>query len=123
MAIIFWLAAGMLFLHYVGYPLLMACLANIKKSVIYPVQEGLPYITMIISAYNEDGVIGERLENCLALDYPQDKLKIIVVSDGSTDNTHSIVQQYRQHGVELIVVEGRVGKTEALNQVIPTLDT
>lgn len=123
MAIIFWLSAGMLFLHYVGYPLLMACLAKIKKSVVYPVQEELPFITMIISAYNEDGVIGERLENCLALDYPQDKLKIIVVSDGSTDNTHSIVQQYRQHGVELIVVEGRVGKTEALNQVIPTLDT
>lgn len=120
---VFWLAAGLLFLHYAGYPLLMAFLAKLKKAVVCPVQEELPAITMIISAYNEEGVIGERLENCLALEYPRDKLKIIVVSDGSTDNTHSIVRQYRQHGIELAVVEGRVGKTEALNQVIPTLDT
>lgn len=113
----------MLLLHYAGYPLLMAILAKIKKAVVYPAQEELPAITMIISAYNEEGVIGERLENCLALEYPRHKLRIIVVSDGSTDNTHSIVQQYSQLGIELIVVEGRVGKTAALNQVIPTLDT
>lgn len=121
--IMFWLSAGLLVLHYAGYPLLMGLIAKLKKARPLPDLEELPPVTMIISVYNEEEVIRERLENCLALDYPRDRLRILVVSDGSTDGTHSIVEGYRDQGIELRVVHGRVGKTGALNQVIPELDT
>ncbi|HCF49925.1 MAG TPA: glycosyltransferase family 2 protein, partial [Syntrophomonas sp.] len=121
MIILFWLAAGLLVFHYFGYPLLMGLLSHLKKNKPFPESGELPPLTMIISVYNEEDVIRERLENCLTLDYPRDKLRILVVSDGSTDNTHSIVEQYSQHGIELVVVPGRVGKTGTLNQVIPEL--
>lgn len=121
--ILFWLSAGLLAFHYAGYPILLAALAGFKKPRPLPMQEDLPEVTLIISVYNEEAVIGERLENCLALDYPRERLKILVVSDGSTDGTHSIVEQYSKHGIELRIVHGRVGKTGALNAVIPGLDT
>jgi len=122
MKYIFWLSVGLLALHYLGYPLLLAVLAKFKAATPSQSRE-LPHITLLISVYNEEAVIRERLENSLSLDYPRDKLHILVVSDGSTDATHSIVQQYREQGVELQAVCGRVGKTAALNRVIPHLDT
>ncbi len=123
MTILFWLSAGLLAFHYFGYPLLMGLLAKLKRDNPLPDQQEAPPLTMIISVYNEENVIRERLENCRELVYPRDKLKIMVVSDGSTDNTHSIVEEYKGQGVELRVVQGRVGKTGALNQVIPELDS
>lgn len=145
MAVLFWLAVGLLVYHYAGYPLLMALLARLRKGKTYPPLEELPPLTLLISVYNEEDVIRERLENCRALAYPRDKLRIVVVSDGSTDGTHAIVGEYADLGpalaeggrddpptkvglgfpfsVELRVVPGRLGKTGALNQVIPTLDT
>lgn len=123
--ILFWLSVGLLAFHYVGYPLLMGLLAKIIKEKPLPLQEQqeLPPVTMIISVYNEEDVIGQRLENCGKLDYPREKLKILVASDGSTDGTHRIVEEHRGQGVELAVVQGRVGKTGVLNQIIPELDT
>lgn len=123
MQILFWLSAGLLVFHYIGYPLLMGLLSKLKTDRPFLDQEDLPAVTMLISVYNEEKVIGMRLENCLKLDYPRDKLKILVVSDGSTDNTHGIVEEYAQQGIELWVVQGRVGKTGALNEVVPQLNT
>lgn len=121
MQILFWLSAGLVLFHYCGYPLLMALMAKLKTEQGPSPLEELPPVTLIISVYNEAGVIRQRLENCRQLEYPRDRLQILVISDGSTDCTHAIVRQYADHGVELRVVPGRVGKTEALNQVIPSL--
>jgi cellulose synthase/poly-beta-1,6-N-acetylglucosamine synthase-like glycosyltransferase len=74
-----------------------------------------PEVNLLIAAFNEEKGIAKKIENSLRLDYPKNKLKIIVVSDGSTDRTDEIVQSYAHLGVELIRVEGRVGKTEARN--------
>ena len=127
MALIFWLAAGLVAFHYVGYPLLFGVLAKLKQARPLPPQGEIPPVTMIISVYNEEDVILERLENCKTLDYPGDKLKILVVSDGSTDATHGIVESFQADNpnldIQLKVVSGRVGKTGALNAVIPTLTT
>lgn len=123
MAVLFWLSAGLLVYHYAGYPLLLALLAALRKEKNYPPLGELPSLTLLISVYNEEDVIRQRLENCRALDYPKEKLRVLVVSDGSGDATHGIVEEYRDFGIELEVVPGRVGKTGALNQVIPALDT
>ncbi len=77
-----------------------------------------PMVTLIISAYNEEKVIEEKIRNSLKLDYPVELLEIIVISDGSTDKTNQIVSKYEQNGVILQHYEGRIGKTACLNQAI-----
>lgn len=121
MKILFWVSAGALVYHYFGYPLLIGVLSKLRKTVAYS-PSIYPTVTLLISVFNEEEVLPQRLENCLALDYPRDKLRILVVSDGSTDDTHRIVREFGCRGIDLAVVEGRVGKIEALNRVIPRLD-
>jgi cellulose synthase/poly-beta-1,6-N-acetylglucosamine synthase-like glycosyltransferase len=74
-------------------------------------------MSLIIAAYNEEENIGRRLDNALALDYPSDKLEIIVVSDGSEDATETIVAQYLPRGVRLLALP-RQGKIHALNEAV-----
>jgi cellulose synthase/poly-beta-1,6-N-acetylglucosamine synthase-like glycosyltransferase len=79
-----------------------------------------PAISFIVSAYNEESVIAEKLENILSLDYPKEKLEIVIASDASTDRTDEIVKSYSDKGVRLFRLENRGGKIPALNAVIPT---
>ncbi len=82
----------------------------------------LPTVSLIVAAYNEEEVIAEKIENSLELEYPSDKLEIIVFSDASSDRTDDIVRSYESAGVELVRVEGRVGKTECQNVVAERAD-
>jgi len=75
-------------------------------------------ISLIISVYNEESVIRAKIENALAMDYPPELLEIIVSSDGSTDGTHDIVEQFEDPRVFFKSFE-RLGKTECLNRVVP----
>ena len=78
-----------------------------------------PNVTILIAAYNEADNIEATIKNKLALDYPKDKLEIIVISDGSTDGTDEIVKKYHLQGVKLLRQEPRAGKTSALNMAVP----
>ena len=78
-----------------------------------------PQVSILIAAHNEEEYIGKTLENKLSLQYPVEKLEIIVVSDGSNDNTDSIIKQYESRGVMLVRQEPRSGKTAALNMAVP----
>jgi len=82
----------------------------IKKSEI------TPKVSIIITAYNEEKLIAKKIENTLSLNYPKDKLEIIVVSDGSLDKTNEIVKRYKRQGVRLIELKHRRGKTAAQNE-------
>ena len=79
----------------------------------------LPAVTVIISAYNEEKVIGAKIENTLSLDYPPELLEIVVVSDGSSDRTSDIVSKFANKGIVLRHYEGRIGKTACLNRALP----
>jgi cellulose synthase/poly-beta-1,6-N-acetylglucosamine synthase-like glycosyltransferase len=74
-----------------------------------------PALTIIIAARNEASEIGRKLERTLALEYPREKVQIIVVSDGSEDGTNDIVRQFEDRGVELVAIDTRMGKTNAQN--------
>ena len=97
---------------YVGYPFLISMLARVihkdvsKKNII-------PTVSMIIAAHNEEACIRRKLQNSLGLNYPADKLEIIVASDCSTDNTNTIVREFREQGVKLCEQRERLGKTAA----------
>ncbi|MHC4445672.1 MAG: glycosyltransferase family 2 protein [Planctomycetota bacterium] len=115
--IIFWTALGLALYTLVGYPLLALVLAAIvrKKVDKKPVT---PKVSLIIAAYNEENVIAEKIRQTLKLDYPPERLEIIVASDGSTDGTDEIVRSFTDRKVKLCRVEGRKGKTNALNEAV-----
>ncbi|WP_417547407.1 glycosyltransferase family 2 protein [Marinobacter segnicrescens] len=107
---------------YAGYPLALWLLTLGRDKVTHRVAETRASVALIISCYNEAAVIRDKLENALALDYPRDRLRILVVSDGSDDGTDDIVKQYAESGVELIRQEGRLGKTMGLNLAMEQVD-
>lgn len=105
---------------YIGYFLFVLAMGRaFRKKVIKVNIE--PHVTMMIAAYNEEAGIAKKLEESLGLDYPNNKIRIVVVSDASSDRTDEIVKSYATRGVELIRVEGRVGKTEARNVALSSI--
>ena len=78
---------------------------------------GEPKVALVIAAYNEEDSIAARLDNVLGLDYPADKLQVLVASDGSTDATERIVAGYEDRGVKLLSLPRR-GKIHALNDAV-----
>jgi cellulose synthase/poly-beta-1,6-N-acetylglucosamine synthase-like glycosyltransferase len=111
--------AALLAYAFVGYPLLVRGLALLRPRPFRPAPIE-PTVSFLIAAYNEEAVIAEKLENTLALDYPRDKLEIVVASDGSTDGTHAVVERFAERGVRLFVPEGHLGKTGTANAAVPT---
>ncbi len=119
MSIFFWIITSLTILYlYLGFPLILALLAKLLQRDHAVDETYTPTVTLIISAYNEEDVIYEKLENSLALDYPEDKLKIFVVSDYSDDQTDQIVQDFPSHQVQLVRMTERAGKTAGLNRAL-----
>ena len=89
--IIFWSALFMVFYTYLGYGIVLYALVKLKELFVKPVKRvlppdsDLPEVTLFITAFNEEDVVDEKMENSLALDYPADKLRIVWVTDGSDD--------------------------------------
>ena len=107
-----------IFYSYAGYPLTILFLSLFSNSKVKKDDNFLPEVSLLIAAYNEEEGIADKIKNSLELDYPKDKLEIVVVSDGSTDRTDEIVKSFEKDGIRLFRVEGRVGKTEARNQAV-----
>ncbi len=118
--IIYWAAAFLIVYPYVVYLVVLKTLTLVSRDRQTPVRSlKCPQVTLIISAYNEEASIEEKIRNSLMLDYPKELLEIIVVSDGSTDRTVEIASRFSDQGVKLRHYEGRIGKTACLNLIIP----
>lgn len=119
---IFLLAILALFAYpFVLYPPVLALLARMfpykGRLQAFPNQP----VALVICALNEQNVIRQKIENSLAINYPKDKLEIVVISDGSTDKTAAIVREYAAAGIRLIDQPVRRGKVKNLAEVVPTL--
>lgn len=114
----FWISGLAVVYTFLGYGALITLLA---RFIHRPVQTQpiTPSVTLIIPAYNEEAVIADKLDNCLALDYPRDLIEIMVVADGSTDRTCEIVRGYALRGVKLLHQPERRGKIAAMNRAAP----
>lgn len=111
---ILWASIATLAYIYVGYPLLVLALGRVFPRPVSKAPN-LPTVTAIVCAYNEERHIEEKLRNTLSLDYPGDRMDVIVVSDASSDATDSIVTGLATGNVRLLRVEGRQGKTACQN--------
>lgn len=114
MSWVFWSAVAVILYVYMGYPLLLACAARVRSTIV---RKGrwTPHVSVVMAVYNEAAVVAAKLDNLLALHYPSDRLEIVVVSDGSTDETDERVEAYRSRGVRLIALPVHRGKAVALN--------
>ena len=112
---IFWAALFLIVYTYLIYPVLLWLLAAGRKMPEYAPLSEWPEASLIIAAHNEEAVLRAKLENALAMDYPAERLDIIVVSDASTDDTDRIAAEFAARGVRLHRQEVRGGKTEAQN--------
>lgn len=112
MQFLFWLSVLFVAYAYVGYPLVLMMLSTRRN---HPVSKGniSPSVSFIITAYNEQARIREKLENTLSQDYGRERLEVVVASDCSTDDTDRIVASYASQGVKLIRAPERKGKEAA----------
>jgi biofilm PGA synthesis N-glycosyltransferase PgaC len=110
----FWICFAVCFYIYFGYPLLLGLLSTIRPRPVHE-QDIFPRATFIIPAYNEEKTIGEKIRNTLAIDYPSDRIEVLVVSNGSTDRTTEIVRGVDDPRVSLIELNAP-GKIPALTE-------
>jgi cellulose synthase/poly-beta-1,6-N-acetylglucosamine synthase-like glycosyltransferase len=122
--IIFWTCLFLVSYAYLVYPLLVWGLSRVFHRQVVPrtgEDADLPAVSLLIAAHNEEAVIEDRIRNALAMDYPAEKLEIVVSSDGSEDRTTEIVRRYAGGNVRLLDYTRRRGKAAVLNASVPKL--
>jgi hypothetical protein len=117
-AVVFWMALLVLGYVCVGYPVLARIRAVVRPRTRHRAAIE-PSVTVIVSAYNEAERIDRRLRNLLSLDYPSDRLEIILASDGSTDDTAERARAFEPEGVVVAEFRNRRGKPALLNALVP----
>lgn len=119
--VVFWICVFVIFWANIGYPISIILLDKILKKKKLPKKLNYePNVTIMIVAHNEEKVIKEKLENVLNLDYPKEKLEILISSDNSTDATNYIVKEFidnhKERNIVLYEVKERKGKTNSQNE-------
>jgi cellulose synthase/poly-beta-1,6-N-acetylglucosamine synthase-like glycosyltransferase len=117
--IIFWLSVFIVFHSYVLYPLMIRVLAG-RKTISYSDCEEKPLVSIIMSLFNEETVIEEKLNSIISSNYPKEKIRIIIGSDNSTDRTNEIVKQYAEKDKRIYfkAFTSRQGKSNVINQLV-----
>ena len=126
--VLFWMCIFLVFYTYVGYGVLLWLLVKIKRIVRgrptlpdLPADDALPDVTFLVCAFNEQDVVDQKIENTRLLDYPREKLHLMWVTDGSTDDTNLRLAQYPD--VQVVFTPERRGKTAALNHGLSLVTT
>lgn len=112
MLLLFWLSLAFIVYTFAGYPALLWCLNRLRRHRRPPRRRApiTPSVSLIIVAHNAGKLIREKLENTLQLEYPENKLEVIVVSDGSNDDTAEVVRGFSPGRVKVIELQERKGK-------------
>lgn len=127
---LFWISLGIIFYSYFGYAIVLLILTGIKqlfsKRLPKPAEikqdaQSFPNVTIVVAAYNEQSIIKQKIDNCLNLNYPPDKLSCLFITDGSTDRTPEIIKRHPQ--IRLLHQPDRKGKSAALNRAMIHVNT
>ena len=120
MKVLFWTSLFIVFYSYIGYGMLICLLVQLKRLLFCKKNNATtlptPPVSLVIAAFNEEDYIQQKLKNTLEIDYPSGMLEIIVITDGSTDQTPALVKQFDQ--VKLLHQPQRKGKVAAMNRAI-----
>jgi cellulose synthase/poly-beta-1,6-N-acetylglucosamine synthase-like glycosyltransferase len=121
---VFWISVGLVGYTYVGYGVIISVFSCLKRTHKPPESLSdtmLPAVTIVIAAYNEEGFIEEKITNTLKLDYPNDKLVVFIVTDGSTDRTAEVADRF--FDITHFHEAPRKGKIHAINRVMQFVST
>lgn len=123
--LIFWVSLLIIVYSYLLYGVLLWILLQLrkafpKKKIFYNADYSAE-VTLLVAIYNEEAVIREKIQNTLDLNYPEEKLDIIFVTDGSTDKTNSIIREYKR--INLLFNPQRKGKVAAINRAMQYVKT
>jgi len=127
MIIVFWLSFFIVFYTFAGYGIFLYFLIKIKRALkgrpLIPLADNdtLPDCTLVVAAYNEESYMEDKIANCLKLNYPEGKLKLLFVTDGSSDKTPDIISKYPQ--VQLLHQPQRAGKIAAVHRAMEYVST
>jgi len=123
--ILFWIFLILIIYAYVGYALLLLLLTSFRiifyRKEQHRVEIFEPFVTLLIPAYNEAEYVVAKVNNCLALNYPREKLRILWVTDGTTDNTNSILESFPE--ISTLYDKSRRGKIHAMNRGMQVAET
>lgn len=113
----FWVSVSLLAYTYIGYPLFLAAVVAFrsKPRELFPYT---PTVSILIAAHNEEDAIAQTVANAIQLDYPENHLEVVVVSDASTDRTDAILASFRHPRVRWLRLGNQSGKTQAQNQAV-----
>jgi len=118
--VLFYSSTGLIFYTYFLYPLILTLLSRLVGHRKVGSDESYnPGVSMVIAAYNEVSTIGKKIENCLSLHYPADRIEFLVGSDGSTDGTEKVAASYRDKRIRSVHFPERRGKVVLLNELVP----
>lgn len=127
--IIFWITLLIVFYTYLGYGIVLYLLVKLKELFVKPIKRKLPEdstlpeVTLFITAFNEEEVVDEKMKNSLELDYPEDKLHIVWVTDGSNDGTNEQLRTRWEGKATVLFQPERQGKTAAMNRGMKLINT
>lgn len=122
--ILFWASFALLFYSFLGYGVLLYALVKMKKLFVRPkpFNAGFePEVTLVVPCYNESSVLDEKVQNCRQLDYPKHKLRLVFITDGSTDDSTEVLEKYAE--VSVLHSARRGGKTAAENRAMQHVHT
>lgn len=127
MILFFWLSIFVVFYAFVGYGIVLFFLVKVrqllvgKRSISSGTFASLPTCTLIVAAYNEEDFITEKIKNTLALNYPEEKISFLFITDGSTDKTAEIISQFP--AIKLMHSVNRLGKIAAVQRAVAAVTT
>jgi cellulose synthase/poly-beta-1,6-N-acetylglucosamine synthase-like glycosyltransferase len=124
--IIFWVLLGIIFYTYLGYGIVLFLMIRIKRifkkpNIVLLTNDELPEVTLLIAAYNEQDFVAKKVENTLQLNYPKAKLHQMWVTDGSDDNTPTLLKSYND--IVVLHKPERNGKIAAMNRAMKFVKT
>jgi cellulose synthase/poly-beta-1,6-N-acetylglucosamine synthase-like glycosyltransferase len=120
MIYIFLLSILMIIYPLLIYPLILRGVAPFFKGIQRRETAAvLPFVSIIVIVRNGERNIAEKIENCLALDYPKDRLEVIIASDGSEDRTVEIAESFKTQEVKIVAAQEHVGKISMMNRAVP----
>jgi cellulose synthase/poly-beta-1,6-N-acetylglucosamine synthase-like glycosyltransferase len=119
LSILLWASVAGIVYTYLVYPVLAWVLASTRgRSAATFTRTAVPRVSVVISAFNEESILHEKLENLSALEYPQDRIEFLIGSDGSTDATSSVLSASGLHGLRVFNFPERRGKSAVLNDLL-----
>lgn len=121
MTILFLILSFLVIYTYLGYGFIIWVINKLTPKKQIKFKDQMPEVTVVIAAFNEEDYIKEKIENTLVQDYPSDKLHILVVADGSSDNTANYAKSFEN--VTVLHRPERMGKTAALNRAMVQIET